>query len=25
VLMLLYFAFHIFAELKQHERTHRYS
>lgn len=24
VLMLLYFAFHIFAELKQHERTHRY-
>ncbi|WP_353721605.1 DUF1361 domain-containing protein [Dyadobacter sp. 676] len=25
VLMLLYFAFHIFAEMKQHERTHRYS
>lgn len=25
VLMLLYFAFHIFAELKQHERSHRYS
>lgn len=25
VLMLLYFAFHIFAELKQNERTHRYS
>ncbi|MHA4742338.1 DUF1361 domain-containing protein [Dyadobacter sp. MSC1_007] len=24
VLMLLYFAFHIFAELKQNERTHRY-
>jgi uncharacterized membrane protein len=25
VLMLLYFAFHIFAELKQNERTHKYS
>jgi len=25
VLMLLYFAFHIFAELKQNERTHRFS
>ncbi|NIJ51854.1 DUF1361 domain-containing protein [Dyadobacter arcticus] len=25
VLMLLYFAFHIFAELKQNEPTHRYS
>lgn len=25
VMMLLYFAFHIFAELKQHEGTHKYS
>ena len=25
VLMLLYFAFHIFAKLKQNERTHRFS